>query len=80
MMVVMSRVMVLQMALFILADLGLGLQHSVADAVLLQLLPYQVLDGLDIVCAGHDMHCGIVIVAVDAPHMDMMNILNSFYI
>ncbi len=80
MMVVMSRVMGLQMALFILADLGLGLQHSVADAVLLQLLPYQVLDSLDIVCPCNDMHSGVVIVTVDAPHMYVMDIFNPFYI
>ena len=68
------------MALFVFADLGLGLQDCVTDAVLLKLFPYQVLDGLDIICPGDNVHGGIVVVAVYAPHMDMVDILNSFYI
>ena len=68
-----------KMAFPVVADFGFGLQDSMTDTVLLQLLAYQMLYGLDIFGPGHDMHGGIVVIAVDAPHMDMMDIFHTLY-
>ena len=68
-----------KMAFPVVADFRFGLQDSMTDTVLLQLLAYQILYGLDIFGPGHDVHGGVVVVAVDAPYMDMMNILHTLY-
>lgn len=68
-----------KMAFPVVADFGFGLQDSMTDTVLLQLLAYQILYGLDIFGPGHDMHGGVVVISVDAPYMDMMNILHTLY-
>ena len=68
-----------KVAFSVVAYLGFSLQDSVTDAVLKKLLSYQMLYGLDIFGPGHDMHGGIVVIAVDAPHMDMMDILHTLY-
>ena len=68
-----------KMAFPVVADLGFSLQDSMTDAVLLQLLAYQILYGLDIFGPGHDMHGGVVVISVDAPYMDMMDILHTLY-
>ena len=81
MMVVMMMIMGagFKMAFPVVAYLGFSLQDSVADTVLLQLLAYQILYGLDIFGPGHDVHGGVVVISVDAPYMDMMNILHTLY-
>ena len=76
-MVMMSHVVGFQMALFVLADFWLGLKDCMADAVLLQFLPDQVFDGLDVDCLCHDMHGRIIVVSVYAPYMDVMDILHT---
>ena len=76
-MVMMSHVVGFQVALFVLTDLRLGLKDCMANAVLLQFLPDQVFDGLDVDCLCNDVHGCVIVVTVYAPHMDVMDILHT---
>jgi len=63
----------------VVAYLGFGLKNSMTYVMLAQFIPYHVLYSLDIFSSCNDMHGCVVAVAIYAPYMDMMDILNALY-
>ena len=56
--------------------LRLGLDGHVSDAVLAQLLAHLLLN-LMYIAVKNDVHRGVVALSVHAPHVNMMNILDT---
>ena len=68
------------MAVLFVAVLVLPFQFQgrVTDAMFPKLFPHGMLDFVGITI-GNDMHCGIVVAAVQTPNMDMVNIQDTAY-